>query len=65
MAWEIIRRRHVSRFEHAEYAVVKRDDPYHPYVSCTITPHTISHREWYGGHYFKTLEEAIDHWENR
>lgn len=48
-----------------EYAVIKRDAYHQPYVSATIDDHSISFGEWYWGHYFDTLDEAIAHFNQR
>lgn len=59
----IIERR--RRDDTSEFAIVKRDHPHHPYVSVVISEESLKHGEWFWGHYFKTLSEAVHHYENR
>lgn len=39
-------------------AIVERNDPHHPFVTCKITPHSWSKKEWYYGEYCKSLDIA-------
>lgn len=42
-----------------EYAVCRREDRYHPFVVCTITPETLANNEWFWGSYHETLSSAV------
>lgn len=52
--------------EQHEYIVVDRGLGHlHPFVSASCSPHSLSHGEWYLGHYFKTRAEAMQHFNGR
>lgn len=49
-----------------EYIVVDRGPGHdHPFVSATANAHSLSYGEWFWGHYFRTREEAMAHFNNR
>lgn len=49
-----------------EYIVVDRGEAYdHQFVSATANAHSLSFGEWFWGHYFRTRQEAIDHFNSR
>lgn len=35
------------------------------YVSATVDRHSLSHDEWYWGHYFYLLSDALEHFNGR
>lgn len=50
----------------AEYVVIDRGEQEpHRYVSATINRLSTQFNEWYWGHYFKTLGEALHHFNGR
>lgn len=52
-----------------EYVVVDRGTEiagrYARYVSATVNAHSLDHDEWFWGHYFYSLEEAMAHFNGR
>ena len=49
-----------------EYIVVDRGVGVHQrFVSATANPNSMAYGEWFWGHYFDTLEEALEHFNAR
>lgn len=52
--------------EFMEFAVIDRGEgTKQRYVSATISPDSLAHGEWFWGHYFDTLKEALAHFDGR
>ena len=49
----------------AEVIMVERSGAAMPFVVATATPESLSHGEWFWGHYFATRDEALAHFNAR
>jgi len=50
----------------SEWVVVDRGEGHdHRFVSATASEQSLSSGEWFWGHYFRTREEAIAHFDDR
>jgi len=62
----IIARKPVRQDSKSEWIVVDRGPGTHmQFVSATADEHSLSHGEWYWGHYFTTREQAMEHFNER